>query len=294
VIGTVTAALVDLGLLRLGPEPRFHIGLTRGDTLWIDAFIDPQHYFHVKCSNVISLAEEARVYAEAAEGFGNFVPSALGYRVRDGWEIFVTEGVAHRQLFPSDLMNPLHARKWVPALCRFFERSRRNTAPCAQPSTAPALLSLLETQFKDSRFAPILKPWCMGAGQRELEGLGSIRQHCDFVPNNIGVTRAGLVVFDWEDFGKVCLPGLDLCTLVVSCVDVDADSVLVGNSRTLAERCSGLVNPACDALNMEVALFWRLLPFYVLVFLYLKGAYASDVRTRIGALLRRLVSSGSD
>jgi hypothetical protein len=291
VIGTVTAALADFGLLRPGSKPRCHIGLTKGDTLWMDAFIDLRNYFHVKCSEVISLREEARIYAEAAAHYADFVPRTLGYCVRDGWEIFVTEGVAHRQFFPDDLRNPRHARNWIPILCRFLEQSWLNRRTVGQSDTV-ALLGMLETRFKDSSFAPLLIPWCSGTGQRELEALGSIRQHCDFVPNNLGVTASGLVIFDWEDYGKICLPGLDLCTLVLTCFDVDVDALSLDGGLVVTERCAGFVIPACAALRMDVSLFWRLVPLYMLVFLYLKSTYASDVRNRIDALLRR-VASGS-
>jgi hypothetical protein len=130
---------------------------------------------------------------------------------------------------------------------------------------------------------------------RELECLGSIRQHCDLVPNNIGVSLTGeLVVFDWEDFGKVCLQGLDLCTLYVSCLGLEAGAVLAGRSDVVAEQGAKIVKPACDALNIDISLFWRLIPLYLLAFLFLKKAYATDVRTRIDTLLSQVTSIGSD
>jgi hypothetical protein len=126
---------------------------------------------------------------------------------------------------------------------------------------------------------------------REGGALGVTRQHCDFVANNLGVAGSRLVVFDWEDFGRISLPGLDLCTLVVSCVNGDTDIVLANGGSALANRCSIFVNPACAALDMDVSLFWRLVPLYLLTFLYLKNTYGRDIRIRISALLSKLLAS---
>jgi hypothetical protein len=293
VIRIVTAALSELGLLASGSNPRFHFGLTKGDTLWTDAYVDRRRYFHVKLSDVVSLRDEANIHAEAFGWFSSLMPRPLGHCIRDGWAIFVTEGVPHRQFFPDDVLNRRRATEWVPEICRFFERSRLDPMTGSPHAAFGTLLASLETSFKDSPFEAVLTPWSSGLGLRELEALRLTRQHCDFVPNNMGVTDSGLVVFDWEDFGKISLPGLDLCTLVVSCVSGDTDMVLANGGSALAERCSVFVNPACVALDMDVALFWRLVPLYLLTFLHLKNTYGRDVRIRISALLSQLASGGA-
>ena len=289
----VTAALSELGLLEAGPNPRFHFGLTKGDTLWTDAYVDRHRYFHVKLSDVVSLRDEARIHAEAFGWFSNLMPRSLGYCIHDGWEIFVTEGVPHRPFFPDDVLNRRRATKWVPEIRRFFERSRLDPLTSSPHAACGTLLASLEASFKDSPFEAVLTPWSSGPGLRELEALGFTRQHCDFVPNNMGVTNSGLVVFDWEDFGKIALPGLDLCTLVISCINGDTDIVSADGGSALAERCSVFVNPACAALDMDVALFWRLVPLYLLTFLHLKNTYGRDVRIRISALLTQFSSGGA-
>jgi hypothetical protein len=291
VIPTVTAALTELGVLESGSNLRFNFGLTKGDTLWTDAYVDRRHYFHVKLSDVVSLRDEARVHAEAYGWFADLMPRSLGYCVRNGWELFVTEGVPHRQFFRGDLLDPRRARKWIPEICRFFQRSRLDPLKDSQGAACATLLESLEASFKDSQFGSILALWCSGPGLRELEALGVTRQHCDFVANNLGVAGSRLVVFDWEDFGRISLPGLDLCTLVVSCVNGDTDIVLANGGSALANRCSIFVNPACAALDMDVSLFWRLVPLYLLTFLYLKNTYGRDIRIRITALLSKLLAS---
>jgi hypothetical protein len=57
----------------------------------------------------------------------------------------------------------------------------------------------------------------------DLEGicrrLSYVRQHGDLVANNVGVTARGIVIFDWEDFGRVELPGFDIALFLASCLD---------------------------------------------------------------------------
>jgi hypothetical protein len=293
-IASVTAVLVELGLLQPAQIPRFHVGLTKGDTLWMDAFVERGVFFHVKIAEFVSLRDEVRVYNDAWAAFGPFMPRPLGYSVRDGWEIFVAEGVEHR---PLPIRALLAASADDPLICSIFDyfaAAGRHVA-AQPPQTHLPLLASLEAKFKDSPFASVLVPWCSGSGQRELEALGTVPQHGDFVSNNLGVADSRLVIFDWEDFGKVSLPGLDLCTLVVSAMEVMADGAgaLAEDKGLVAERFSPLVEPACKALDIDVAQFWRLLPLYLLAFLLLKQGYATEVRQRIGAILRRVCAAQS-
>ena len=280
-ISAITTALHRLALLQ--PEeraPRFHIGLTTGDTLWLNAFVDDRRFFHVKASDIVSLREEAQMYEQAWQTFSEFMPRPLGYCVEDGWDIFVTEGVVHRPVFPRALLRADGGRKTAHAICSFFETSRQRQ-PRDQRSAHGALLGNLESRFKRSPFAPLLAHWCSGHGLRELEAIGSVLQHGDFVSNNIAFARSRLVVFDWEDYGKISLPGLDLCTLIVSSLEVDEADALIRDEAPI-------LKPVCHILNLEPAQFRRLVPLYLLSFLYLKEGYATEVRQRIAGFLERM------
>jgi len=61
VIEVVTAALVEFGLIDKGLTPYYNAGLTKGDTLWFDAFVGKRRFFHVKVSDAISLRNEAHI-----------------------------------------------------------------------------------------------------------------------------------------------------------------------------------------------------------------------------------------
>jgi hypothetical protein len=253
-----------------------------GDTLWLNAFVDGDHFLHVKVSDVVSLRGESRIYEQAWQTFRDFMPRPLGYCIEGGWEIFVTEGVVHRPVIPRSVLKSGAERKTAQAICHFFEASRQR-----QPTASDLhveLLGDLESHFRNTPFAPLLTHWCSERGQRELETVGSVLQHGDFVANNIAIARSGLIVFDWEDYGKNRLPGLDLCTLIVSSLSVDEADELLRLEAPLHK-------PVCATLGIDVAQFRRLVPLYLLSFLYLKEEYATEVRRRIAGVLQRIAAS---
>jgi hypothetical protein len=278
-IPAVTSALAKLRLLKRGCTPRYNIGLTLGDSSWVHAFVDDRQFFHVKVSNLISLEKEARIYEEAWSTFREFVPRPLAYCVEDGWQIFVSEGVEHRPVPAARLLSDGGGGKMATGICRFFELSQ--TQRTVQPTPHTRLLRELEAHFKNSQFMHVVRRWCSSKGERELEDLGSVPQHSDFVANNIALARSGLVVFDWEDYGKSCLPGLDLCTLIVSSISVDEAEVLLHLDEPW-------MRSLCAVLGIQLSQFRRLVPLYLLSFLHLKEHYASEVRRRIAGALQRI------
>lgn len=284
-MATVTDTLLRLGLLGAGEVPRYQLGLTHGDTLWLDAFRRDGSFYHVKVSEYVSLCDEVRAYRTACEVYPDHIPAVLGYVVREGWEIFVAEGVEHRALSANPLTRRIGAREARTQILRFFDacpkpaRGKRRGLPHA------TLLESLRTTFGATRFAPLVEAMSGADARLDLDGLGELAQHGDFVANNIG-TRAGrLVVYDWEDFGKTHLPGLDLCTLAASFLgELDANaSFATGGS--LGDDLRGFLRPACASLGLELAQFLRLVPLYLLVFLGLKQGYAAGIRNRIEQLL---------
>jgi aminoglycoside phosphotransferase (APT) family kinase protein len=117
--------------------------------------------------------------------------------------------------------------------------------------------------------------------------LPHIQQHGDFVMNNLGATRAGLVVFDWEDFGRVALPGLDLCTLVASDTGFSADqlrAITRGDNR-LAPAYAQLIDRSCPLIGLTPQLFRQLIPLYLVIFLDLKRGYGKTIGQVVGKLI---------
>lgn len=59
-------------------------------------------------------------------------------------------------------------------------------------------------------------------------------QHSDLAINNFGRTASGFVIFDWEDYGAVNLPGFDFVVLLASGYQFEA-----GRIRLFFERAAG-------------------------------------------------------
>jgi hypothetical protein len=287
VMGAVTAALLEFGAIRAGELPRYHVGLTQGDTVWLDAFQPDGSFFHAKVAEYVTLGEEARVYGEAYGVYQQFMPMPVGYTVKDRWEIFVTEGIEHRPLSGDPLGRSTRSRSVRKELCRFFAMAAPARMSASPGHVHNALLQRLQATFTETPHSALVDFWCSRESRRKLEALGAVPQHGDFVVNNIGARNSQLVVYDWEDFGKVALPGFDLCTLAISLVHEVTPRDGFARNGVYGEQLRLFLEPACAATGIDVDRFWQLVPLYLLTFLHLKKGYAAGVQTRIEELLKR-------
>jgi hypothetical protein len=287
-MAAVTEALSECGAIGAGEIPRYHIGLTYGDTVWLDAFRRDGSFVHAKVAEHVTLREEVRVYHEALRAYGDFMPALIDYSVRGPWEIFLAEGIEHRPLWVNPLNHSRRAHKLRDELSRFFARGARKATHEPTADHHDVLLKSLDATFRDTPFVPLVKYWRSSEARQLLDAIGAAPQHGDFVTNNIGTRKSRLVVYDWEDFGKVSLPGFDLCTFAISLMN-DGMANMDGLTRDGAggDGMGALVNPACVALDLDVDHFWRLVPLYLLTFLHLKQGYGSRIRSRIERLLTR-------
>jgi len=113
-----------------------------------------------------------------------------------------------------------------------------------------------------------------------LDSLGTVAQHGDFTANNIGITRAGIVVFDWADFGA----GFDLATLLLSMTGFEP--ARVGRLVTGTEpSLSRFAESACGRLGLPYPVFRTLLPLYLAVFLSLKSQFGTGIRHQVATAL---------
>jgi hypothetical protein len=94
---------------------------------------------------------------------------------------------------------------------------RLDDSPLAHSVTARKLVD----GYAGAPFHAVLDEWLDGPAGAWLDALPQVRQHGDFCLNNIGVDGRQLVVFDWEDFGRVTLPGFDVVVLAASSLGLD-------------------------------------------------------------------------
>jgi Phosphotransferase enzyme family len=292
----VAQVLQELGLITPGARLRYYIDLTTGDSLAISAFDDQARFFQVKASEYVNLRAHYERYCAASGDFGAFVPRPLGYREYDGWSIMVTEGVRHTLARPERVLRgeSKSASRLNRQLCDFLHcasRAGADASAAAGGDGRRGWLAALRAHFELTPLARTATVCIRHAQALGVESLHAIPQHGDFVFNNLGWADDKLVVFDWEDYRKVWLPGLDIFTLVMSLFQEDIDAlreVVDARGGRHHAQLEGFLQRACEAQGIEPALFRGLVPLYVLVFLYLKSNYGVQVQERMTSLLLQL------
>lgn len=115
----------------------------------------------------------------------------------------------------------------------------------------------------------------------DADSLPAVRQHGDFSVNNLGMHGDDLVIIDWEDYGRECLPGYDLALLLLALNEFSVERV---HENTLDGAVHAWILEAGSAgTGMPRALFIRLLPAYLALTLRMKTepAYGHALRARV-------------
>jgi hypothetical protein len=289
VLNLVQEALAQMGLPLGRVEPHYYINITIGDSLSISVFLESQRFVQVKASEFVDLQELHDTNCRAWRDHSPVMARPLGH-VRIGiWSIVASEGVRHGIVRPVDLFGHwLAAGSLSDPLQGFFEVGAKSSA-----HESMALRSQLEkivAWFSGTSLAEAAQRCVEKALSGHLVDLPRIPQHGDFVVNNLGRAASGLVVFDWEDYGKIEVPGLDIFTLCLSATDFDVDALRrIGSPISRRDRAlSFLVTRACAGQRISVDAFEQLLPFYALVFVHLKRNYGQAVQQRAVDVFSRL------
>lgn len=289
-LNEVAALLVEHGLVPPQRRLHYYVNLTMGESISIGAFHDGRRFLQVKASRFVDLAPEYAAYQRAYADFPVFVPRPLALDVREPWRIMVSDGVDHA---PFPARHVLRYREGdlgaVGDLFAFFalaaERADEGAASHA------ALLTALDQHFASSPHAAIAARCLARVDRADVLALPSWPQHGDLVINNLGVTRGRLVIFDWEDYGRALLPGLDIATLLFSVWSSDPAQLraLASDADDVHGALAAFVRRACAGAHLNHDRFRRLFCLYLLVFLYLKRSYGAGVQEHVGRLLERIV-----
>ena len=285
----VADVLVELGLHQPQSHLAYHVNITSGESLAVSVFASKQQFFQVKASEFSDLRGQYERYCRASHDFPSFVPRPLGYRARDGWSIMVSEGVQHTPVHAGGSRSgrKIESTLFDPAL-KFFKVGAQHAAPNA-PGSHGELFGELARHFHATPFADIAARAIQSARSLGADSWGRLPQHGDFVINNLGHSSRGLVVFDWEDYGQIELPGFDIFTLVLSLLPDSADGLRSVMGSSVADRhLDFFIDRACSLQGIDRSVFGRLIPLYLVVFLYLKRNYGVAIRERIGDLLRQI------
>ena len=281
----IEGALRELGCIGPGARLRYAIDITAGDAFSIAAYLDRNRFLQVKASEFVPLLGLFEVQTRAWSRYPDMVPRPLGHREQSPWSVMVSEGIPHRPVCRADFLGrwPGAAGRMAEPVLAYFQ----SAAPAAAVgNTQRRLLDEVVHHFDATPLARLASECVDDAKAHGVESLPERPQHGDFVVNNLGRCGQRLVVFDWEDYEKTGLPGLDVFTLGWSLLGHDSNA-LDTLSRADDPRLAAFLRRACEGQGLDPGQFRRLARFYLLVFLYLKRNYGARVQERLTALLTR-------
>jgi hypothetical protein len=264
------------------------INLTQGACLWLMLTRNGVSDTYVKFSDCASLEQEAQRCAAASRSYPALVPRFVGHANHEGMNVLVCRAVDYCGLNASRLHRSNMRSHVLRDLNHYFATMRAAHLPRSlTPVRNAELVENLAAYFDRHELAPLARRWLRSDAVHRATRLPDVPQHGDLVLNNIGETRhGGAVVFDWEDFGASCLPGLDLFTLELSLAG-DAARLASGRERS-TDRTQRFVRSACEALQLDFGEYTALTSLYGLVFRHLKRNYGPGVRKRMDRLLTDL------
>ena len=247
---------------------------------------------HVKFSESTKLGEEAERCAAAGLAYPRVAARFVGHAHQDGLDILATQAVDHVALSPLDLARTDLGDPIRRGLLAYFASMGAAQAPLLPSVVANRdLVPSLRQFFAGLPIAPLALRYLDDRLHAQVRDLPDLPQHGDFVINNLGLGADGLVIFDWEDFGRLNLPGLDLYTLRMSAGwGLPAALAAAAPSQ---RHLPALVQRLCSVLGLTLVDFEALIPLYLLAFRFLKRAYGAEVRARMDALLSTCLSARS-
>lgn len=288
-IRAIEAVLQDMNLQTEGAPFRYCISISTGNTISVGVYADAHHLYQVKVSETAAFEGEYGAHMRAWQRYTNCVPRPIGRQVYKGWDVFVAQGVHHKPFVFSSKADGRAFSKVLDDLSHFFRISASAGSFSAASRSHELFFGVLEHHFHSSPLSSIATHWIQQGRLLGICGLPLIAQHGDFVINNLAYSGQQLVVFDWEDFGKYQLPGLDICSFCFSVVPSVQELQALMTSKTILNTALGkFVRRACHASAIDMDLFRRLIPLYLLGFLYAKREYGVTVQSRIGAAISQL------
>lgn len=243
----------------------------------------------VKFTELASFATEAARARSSGERFPTHTPRFLGYAKRPGLEVLASRAVSFLPVTGRMMLGGSDGAAVCAGLERFFQRMREAGTALHDHHRGHAWFADMCAYFSRHEGQGVTGPALQRLGAA-LKTLVPLPQHGDLVLNNLGLRPdRELVVFDWEDYGAVHLPGLDLFTLEDS---IHQDLAQRSPYRSAQVSSQALdIGRLCDALGLPRELYADLRLSYALVFRYLKRNYNAEVRARLDLLIDGMATS---
>lgn len=294
-IDSTEAVLRNLGLIRGTGRVPVNISFLRG-TL-IELFPDGGGSVVVKTSRVaktdnLPFALEFNALKHQAEAHPGLAPIPIALEQRAGFNFLVMRGVSHRPAGIGDLTAPNVSG--LIELASFLGEPGDGATPNRPPLPSPLSWAAAVAHLPDDlqhrlRALAGRRDW-----SRLCADLPEWPQHSDLAINNLGFSDKGFVLFDWEDFGRITLPGFDLCILIASGCQFDPDRIMAALSTMARGEENAVLDQAAAMLPLARDRLPELMVISLVMFhaLKIKHGYGDAVisicRGAIAELANRL------
>lgn len=287
----VLARMRQLDLIR--DERAAHCNVfVRLDNVLANVFDADGRYYYLRMADAYDLEGEFQVAESVARTVGRFVPQPLAFFREGRLSCMVVEGVHFDIVTGEQLIRARPTSPLAKELLAYFCHASSAMAVPDRKADVGASVEILTERYRGTEQASL---WNRVLQQSNLDWLKSLhrqKQHGDFVPNNFGMRSNGLVIFDWEDFGKVDLPGFDLAVLFGALVDFQPRKLRALRDAVLSGSTRGAIpwlGEACRLSRVDQHHFLHALPFYLSLFMWLKDRYSPAIRLKVNSAIVALL-----
>jgi hypothetical protein len=276
----------------LGPyQTRFISNLLRHIKLF---YIFPNgHGLFLKITNGLEAKQEYCALKHVRNLLGGHVPEPLLLVEDCPHTAFVTSLVQHRDMMLKDLQKK-GVRDQLGTILSSSLTSDHDLS-CFKPLSPEDIQNFCENDHVTSDFPKWALVYVQNAIKSIWQELPQCAQHGDLVLYNLGINKDTVVLFDWEDHGKIGFGGYDIATFIFSLIAAqDAFKLVSRDPNQMFDVAGGqIVLDVLDTNRINPQLFLKYFPFLILCFLYLKKklVYGSGTVDRTTSFLRSLFIS---
>lgn len=246
---------------------------------------------------VKALEKEARALQEVHNLYTGLIPRFIALGHTDKFNILVMAGMTITTASIEDVMFLSgKQRELMQRLLSGEDRivSLEDYTPGKAAEVMEPAIELLPDELSQ-KYKNIMKDreW-----EEFLNNMPFIPQHGDLAINNVGKTDTGIIVFDWEDYGLINIPGFDLCVMLLSGCRFNNEQLnrIVHDIYQDTEGKDHFFMPVLTKLNIQKTQIIDFLMVHLILFHDLKCnlGYGEEVIHNIRRLLHELTPSSAE
>ncbi|MEE9355077.1 MAG: hypothetical protein V3U75_05750 [Methylococcaceae bacterium] len=247
-------------------------GVIRGEIVYL-LFVENGDRFAIKVSKYKSLKTEYESAKEAFRVLNKYisVPEPLYYSDELGISLMISRGIRFVPL--TKALATKYPNVFRSGLFEYIDTSKEHFVVNHPTNSHSDIVDKMAIYFRGTAISSLLLEWLGLIGNRKLNSISHVKQHGDFGAANVGISSNQISVIDWEDHGKLTLPGIDVLTVCVSYLKVDEKKIERLIYQKEPDNLSEVIHYFCTVYGMRYELFTELVPLYLVNFLYLKRKY---------------------